>query len=322
MASGIIYKPLLLVTILPLNEIVMDRLEAMRVLVAAVDGGSLSAAGRALGMPLATVSRKVSELESLLKTQLLVRTTRKLTETEAGQAFIASCRRILEDVNEAERFAAGEYSAPRGELIVTAPLVFGRLHVLPVAAEFLQAYPEVNLRLVLGDRLLSLQEEHLDAAIRIGELPDSSLIATRLGMVRAVVCASPAYLARRGTPRHPRELRQHDLVVFSGLASPNFWRFSSGKAAIPLVPRARLTVTTAEAAIDGAIAGAGLTCVLSYQAQAAIEAGILVRVLRQFEPPPLPVNFVYASRGRPPQKLRAFIDFVAPRLRVRLQAGV
>lgn len=299
----------------------MDRLQGMRLLVAAVDGGSLSAAGRASGMPLATVSRRISELESALGTRLLVRGTRRLTETDAGRAYVAACRRILEDVDEAERAAAGEYSEPRGELILTAPVVFGRLHVMPVVAEFLVAYPAVQVRLMLGDRLLNLQDEHLDAAIRIGELPDSSVVATRLGSVQAVVCASPAYLQQRGHPRHPRDLARHELVVFSGLGSSSAWRFGGGRSAISVVPRPRLTVNSAEAAIDGALAGAGITRVLSYQAQRPFTEGSLVRLLREFEPPPLPVSLVYVGRGRLPQKLRALVDYVAPRLRARIRAA-
>lgn len=298
----------------------MDRLQAMRLLVAAIEGGSLSAAGRATGTPLATVSRRISELESALGTRLLVRGTRRLTETEAGRAYVAACRRILEDVDEAERSAAGEYSEPRGELIITAPLVFGRLHLMPVVAGFLQAHPAVQVRLMLGDRLLNLQDEHLDAAVRIGELPDSSVVATRLGSVRTVVCASPAYLRQRGQPRHPRDLGKHDLVVFSGLGASSAWRFGSGRSAISIVPRPRLTVNSAEAAIDGAIAGAGITRVLSYQAHRPLAEGTLARLLRDFEPPSLPVSLVYVGRGRLPQKLRAFVDFVAPRLRARIQA--
>lgn len=299
----------------------MDRIEAMRVLIAAVDGGSLSAAGRALGMPLATVSRKVSELETLLNARLLTRTPRRLAETDAGRGYIASCRRILEDLDEAERTAGGEFTEPRGELVVTAPIVFGRLHVTPIAAEFLRIYPEVQLRLVLGDRQLNLQEEHIDAAVRIGELQDSSAVVTRLGAVHMVVCGSPSYFADRGMPRHPRELSKHDLVMFSGLATASAWRFGSGKETFTATLRPRFIVNTAEAAIDGAIAGAGLTRVLSYQVQPAFEAGKLVRVLRAYEPPPLPVNLLYAGRGLLPQKLRAFMDFVTPRLRARLQAG-
>src|SRR5471032_1104381 len=173
----------------------MNRLESMSILIAVVDSGSLSAAARHLGVPLATVSRKVAELESHLKTRLLHRTTRQLSLTEAGSSYVAACRRILEEIGEAERAATGEYAAPKGELAVTAPVVFGRLHIVPVVAEFLAQYPEIDINLILTDRVVHLMEEHCDVAVRIGELPDSSLKAMQVGTVRRVVCASPAYLA-------------------------------------------------------------------------------------------------------------------------------
>ena len=203
----------------------MDRFESITVLLAAVETGSLSAAGRKLGMPLATVSRKVSELEAHLKARLLSRSTRKLTLTDAGREYVVACKRILEYMSEAERAASGEYSAPRGELIITAPIVFGRLHVLPVISEFLKAYPEVDVRLVLGDRIANLMEDQVDLAVRIGELPDSSLIATRVGTIRHVVCGSPAYFAEYGTPKSPNELTAHRCITFAALMSPNAWTF-------------------------------------------------------------------------------------------------
>ncbi len=297
----------------------MDRLEAMGVLLAVIDTGSLSAAGRRLGMPLATVSRKVSDLEGELKTRLLIRSTRQLTLTEAGRGYVAACRRILEDVNEAERAAAGEYSAPRGELVVTAPVVFGRLHILPVLIEFLQAYPEVNVRLALGDRIVNLLEDHVDLALRVGSLPDSGLIATHLGSIRRVVCASPAYLAKSGEPAVPRDLATHQCISFELLATASTWRFHVDGADSSVSIHPRLIVSTAEAAIDAAIAGLGVTGVLSYQVEAALRTGALRLILESFEPPPLPVNFLYSSQGRLPLKLRALLDFAAPRLRARLQ---
>lgn len=297
----------------------MNRLESMSVLLAVVDAGSLSAAGRKLGMPLATVSRKVSELERDLKTQLLMRSTRQLTLTESGRDYVAACRRILDDVQEAERAAAGEYSAPRGELLITAPVVFGRLHVLPILTEFLQAYPEVDIRLALGDRVVNLLEDHVDLALRIGTVPDSSVIATTLGSVRRIVCASPAYLAARGVPRHPRDLSAHQCVSFELFATANVWHFQIDRkdAAVPIHPR--LVVSTAEAALDAAISGIGVTSVLSYQVESALRAGHLELLLEPFEPTPLPVSFLYSGQGRLPLKLRALLDFAAPRLRARLQ---
>src|ERR1700733_10589074 len=210
----------------------MDRLESMSILVAVVESGSLSAAARRLGLPLATVSRKVGELESHLKTRLLHRTTRQLSLTEAGSSYVAACRRILDDIGAAERAAAGEYDSPKGELVVTAPIVFGRLHVVPVIADFLKAYPEIDVDLVLTDRVVHLMEEQADVAIRIGELPDSTQMATGVGTVRRLICASPAYLATHGVPAKPRDLAKHECISFEVLASTRAWVFGSGKSAL------------------------------------------------------------------------------------------
>lgn len=296
----------------------MDRLEAMSLLVAAVEAGSLSAAARRFGIPLATVSRKVSDLERHLNTRLLNRSTRRLTPTDAGEAYLAACRRILDDVGEAERAAAGEYSAPTGELAITAPVVFGRLHVLPVVTGFLAAYPDVDIRLTLADRITQLVEDHFDLALRIGHLPDSSLVAIGVGSIRRVVCASPAYLAEHGTPITPEDLADHNCITFEGLSSAAPWGFARGKTEVTVQVRSRLQVNTAEAAIDAAIAGVGLTKVLSYQVDAAVRSGMLRILLQEFEPEPWPVSLVHAGHGLLPVKLRAFLDFAAPRLKERL----
>ncbi len=296
----------------------MDRFESMAVLLTVTQAGSLSAAGRKLGMPLATVSRKISELEVHVKARLLSRSTRQLTLTDAGRDYVVACKRILEDVNEAERAASGEYSAPKGDLIITAPIVFGRLHVLPITTEFLKAYPEVNVRLVLGDRVVNLLEDHVDLAVRIGELPDSSLIATRIGMIRRVVCGSPTYFAERGAPKSPSDLSAHQCVTFEALMSPDSWIFKVNGADVSVPIHSRLMVNTAEAAIDAAISGVGVTRVLSYQIEGARRADLLDVTLREFEPAPIPVSLVYTSQVRFPLKLRAFLDFAAPRLRERM----
>jgi DNA-binding transcriptional LysR family regulator len=296
----------------------MDRLESMQVLITAVEAGSLSAAGRRLGIPLATVSRKVSELESHLRTQLLTRTRRGLTLTDAGRSYVAACKRILEEVGEAERAASGEYSAPKGDLVIAAPIVFGRLHVLPIVIEFLKTYADIDIRMALADRVTNLFEEQVDVAVRIGELPDSSLIATRVGLIRRVACGSPAYFAARGTPKRPAELGAHDCITFDGRASPEAWTFRMRKEDALVQIHSRLIVNTAEAAIDAAIAGLGITRVLSYQVATAIRAGALCIALTEFEPPPWPVSLVFAGQRLLPLKLRAFLDFAAPRLRERL----
>jgi DNA-binding transcriptional LysR family regulator len=298
----------------------MDRLEAMAILLAAIDAGSLSAAARRLGLPLATVSRRVAELEAHLGARLLTRSSRRLTLTDAGRSYAAAAKRILEDVGEAERAAAGEYRAPKGELMVTAPIVFGRLHVLPVVMDFLAAYPEIDVRLVQADRVIDLQENHVDLAVRIADLPDSSLIATRVGSIRRVVCASPGYFAAHGAPQRPADLAAHDCITFEGPIAPDIWAFASGETAATIPIRPRLTVNTAEAAVDAAVAGLGVTRVLSYQVAEALRADTLALALQEFEPPPSPVSLVYAGQGLLPQKLRAFLDFAAPRLKARLAA--
>ncbi|QWT21633.1 LysR family transcriptional regulator [Bacillus sp. NP157] len=292
----------------------MDRLEAMRVLVEAVDRGSLSEAARRLGMPLPTVSRKVSELEEALGARLLVRSPRKLTLTDAGETYLAAARRILEDVDCAERMAAGEYAAPRGELVVTAPIVLGKMHLLPAVTAFLAAYPDIRIRLMLVDRWVNLVDEQVDVAIRVGALPDSALVARHLANTRLVSCASPDYLERRGTPTHPSELAQHECINFDGIMSPRQWVFAENRRdlVVPLVPR--LTVTTAEAAIEAATAGMGITRVVAYQIVARMQAGTLVTVLDAYEPAPLPVHLLFPSSGRLPVKVRTFIDFVMPHL--------
>jgi DNA-binding transcriptional LysR family regulator len=298
----------------------MDRFDAMTVFLAVVEAGSLSAAGRRLGMPLATVSRKVSELETHLKARLLNRSTRRLELTDTGRAYADACKRILVEVGEAERAATGEYSAPKGELVITAPMVFGRLHVLPVVTEFLLAYPAVNVRLTLGDRIAQLLDEHLDLAVRIGTLPDSSFKATGVGWLRRVVCGSPAYLASHGVPRMPADMGMHDCITFDAVGSADQWvfRFEKSESAVPV--HSRLVVNTAEAAVDAAKAGLGLTRLLSYQIDAARRAGDLAVVLEAFEPPPIPVSLVFNAQQRIPLKLRAFLDFAAPRLRERMLA--
>jgi DNA-binding transcriptional LysR family regulator len=296
----------------------MDRLEAMSILLAVTDAGSLSAAARRLGMPLPTVSRKVAELEAHLRTRLLHRTTRQLSLTEAGAAYVAACRRILDDVGEAERIATGEYAAPKGDLAVTAPIVFGRLHIVPVVAEFLAQYPEINIKLLLTDRVVHLMEEQIDVALRIGELPDSTLMASRVGTVRTLVCASPAYLAQRGVPAGPAALATHDCISFDVLESRRAWVFGDGKSSTAVPVRSRLEVNTAEAAIAAATLGVGLVRVLSYQVAEAVGNGALDIVLQDYEPAPLPVSLVHKGQTPLPRKLRVFLDFAAPRLSARI----
>ena len=290
----------------------MDRLETMTILLRVVDRGSFSAASRDLGVPLATVSRKVNELEAHLGTKLLVRTTRKVALTDVGSAYVASTRRILDEIDETERIAAGELHVPRGELILTAPILFGRLHILPIVTEFLAAYPQINVRMLLTDRNLHLIEDHVDMAVRIGPLPDSTMIGTRVGLMRTVVCASPKLLAGQGVPKSPEDLAGLPCVNFELLSPASAWPY--------MLTRPRLSVTTAEAAVWAAAQGLGVTRVLHYQCADAINDGSLRIILANFEVEPLPVHLLHAARGALPLKLRVFLDFAAGRLRKDLSS--
>lgn len=292
----------------------MDRFEAMRTLLAAVDGGSLSAASRALNTPLPTISRRVSDLEGHLGAQLVVRTSRKLILTEAGESFVVAARRLLDDLADAERAASGEYRVPRGELMVTAPIMFGKLHVAPIIHAFLAAYPDVTVRMVLSDSTIDLVEAHVDVAVRVGHLPDSDLVARKLGQIRWVVCASPDYLARRGPIEQPEDLEQHDCVAFDGLHSTRSWRIGAGAAARNVEITPRFSVNTADAIIDAAAAGVGVARMMSYQASAAVNDGRLVPLFTELGCEPVPVHLVHRRQRSQPLKVRAFLDFVAPRL--------
>jgi DNA-binding transcriptional LysR family regulator len=296
----------------------MDRFEAMRTLLAAVDGGSLSAASRSLRVPLPTVSRRVSDLESRLGAQLLVRTSRGLELTEEGAAYVASARRILDELDDAERTVSGEYRAPRGELAVTAPIMFGKLHVAPIVHEFLAAYPDVSVRLVLLDGVIDLVEAHVDVALRIGQLPDSALVARRVGDVRWLFCASPRYLARRGTVSHPAEIAGQECIALEGLQHDRDWPYVEDGQTRSVALRPRFSVNTADAVIDATAAGLGIARVVSYQAADAIGSGKVSAILAPFWTPPVPVHLVYGPRQQQPLKLRAFLDFVTPRLQGRL----
>jgi DNA-binding transcriptional LysR family regulator len=296
----------------------MDRFEAMRTLIAAVDGGSLSAASRGLNTPLPTVSRRVTDLEVHLGAQLLVRTSRRLILTEAGEAFVAAARKLIDDLDAAERAASGEYRAPRGELLVTAPIMFGKIHVAPVVHDFLGAYPDVTVRLVLADHVIDLVEAQVDVALRIGQLPDSDLVARRVGHVRWVVCASPGYLKTRGEPASLSDLADHDCIALEGLQTYRTWTFGAEASTRSAPIRPRFSVNTADAVIDAAVAGVGIARVMSYQAAAAIRSQTLVPILEAHAPPPIPAQLVHRGQRGQPLKQRAFLDFVAPRLTLAL----
>lgn len=296
----------------------MDRLDSMSAFVAVVEAGGFSAAARQLRIPLATVSRRVSELETHLSVQLLIRTTRSVALTETGQRYFETAGRLLEELGEAERLASGEYTAPRGELRVAAPVGLGRIYLAPIITEFLRAYPEVDVVLQLGDEVINLADEGFDIALRVGDLPDSSLKAIKLGEIRRVVCASAAYLKSSHPISAPDDLRHHACVTFTALESAHEWSFRTGKTVKRVPVRSRLSASASDAAADAASAGLGVTRLLCYQALPSIKAKKLKLILRDFEPPATPVSFVYRAGRSMPQKLKAFIDFASPRIKSHL----
>lgn len=288
-------------------------------LVAATEEGSLSAAARKLRIPVATLTRNVNDLEALVGTKLLVRTTRKLLLTDAGIDYVVATKRILEQVEEQERRAAGEFTNPRGELVVTTPVQVARLRVLPVINQFLASFPEIRIQLLQSDRNVDLVDSHADVAVRIGRLADSSLVATRVGMLRVVVVASPEILERHGIPRRPEDLHGYPRVVFnSPFLSP--WRFRQPDAGevYTVTDTPRLLVSSPDAAADAAIDGIGATLLLEHDVAEAVHAGKLRFILQEFEVDPIPVHLVYTSRDMMPVKLRRFIDFAVPKLREAL----
>jgi len=296
----------------------MDRIESVAIFVEVAERRSFAAAARRLARSAAAVTRAVGELETRLGVRLLNRTTRAVSLTEAGDRFLAGARRVLADFEEIERAAAGEGAAPRGELRITAPILFGRLHALPIVTEFLDRFAEVSVALSLIDRPVDLVEEGLDVAVRIGALAESSAVATRVGTVRRIVVASPGYVTQHGTPLSPGDLGAHAVIAFSGGA--DHWVFRNEQRETSIAIRPRLAVTTAEAALDAVRAGFGIARVLSYQAAGDISRGSLLRLLAPYEGDELPIHLLYPGGRHPPPKLRAFLDFAKPRLRRRCQA--
>ena len=300
----------------------MDRLEAMGFLLAALEAGSFSAAARRLGVPAATPTRRIDQLERVTGATLLIRTTRRLVLTDAGQRYVEGARRIVAEVRDMEREAAGEFIEPTGRLVVSAPRMFGRLHVQPVIHDFLRRHAAISVVLHLSDGNVDLAAGAADLAVRIGVLPDSSLIATRLGRMRVVTVASPALLDRHGEPHHPDDLAGLPGVVFDMPPSDRLAHAparSRGPDPGPCTAT-RLIVTGAEAAVDAAVAGVGVVRLLHYQAAQALADGRLRLVLEAFEPEPAPVHVLHAPLAQLPQKTRYFIDFASARIRASVQA--
>ena len=296
----------------------MDRLDAMQVLLAVVDAGSLSAGSRMLNAPLPSVSRKVAELERHLGTRLLIRTSRNFQLTDAGRDYVDAARTIIAQIRDAELRASGEYEVPRGTLSITVPMAFGRQRVLPLAYEFLCAHPEIALNVLSIDRIVHLVDEHVDVGFRIGRLADSALHAVKLGEFRLLTCASPAYLARMGAPYTPEDLANHDGVVAMPL-SDTAWDYQSGSRKVRARPRARVAVNTSANAVGAAVHGIGIIRVPSYQVANELRSGSLVTILDGHDGRTFPIHIVYVRQGLLPLKVRVFIDWMTPRLRKALQ---
>ena len=294
----------------------MDRLTAMRVFVAVVDAQGFSAASRALSMPLPTVSRKIAELERHLGAQLLVRSTRKVTVTDSGQRYYEEVRQILDAIGDAESRVSGEYQTPKGLLSITAPTLFGRLHVLPIVNDFMKIHRDINIQLILTNYVVDLLEEHINLGIRIGALSDSSMIAFEIGSVRQIVCASPGYLSQYGRPLSLNDLARHQCISFFKFGTPTEWAFKIPSGKIQLFPvQPRLVLNSIEGAVISAIQDGGLVQLYSYQAASHVAEGTLEIVLDGYEIAPPPVNIIYPQGRLVPQKVRAFVDFAMPRLR-------
>ncbi|WP_036663858.1 MULTISPECIES: LysR family transcriptional regulator [Pandoraea] len=292
----------------------MDKLRAMQTFVAIVDRGSLSAAARALDSSLPAVVRTLAALETSLDVRLLNRTTRRIALTEEGRTYLDTCRQILSALQEAEARLAARHEAPTGTLVVTAPVLFGQLHVAPALYRFLRAYPAVKCRLLLNDRVVNLWEEGIDVGIRISPLEDSSLVAQSIGAIRRVVVASPECLAEQGEVAHPRELAGKNCIRSHG-GGYGQWRFWEGGREFVVPVDGNLEISHGFTAVEACIGGMGYGCFLSYQVAAPMADGRLVRVLKDYEGPARPVNIVYPHARLLPSRTRAFVEWMKRELR-------
>ncbi len=295
----------------------MDRWQAMHVFIRVVDAGSFAGAARTLNMSPAAVTRIVARLEDLIGARLFVRTTRVVRLTEAGQRYDADCRKILMDIAEAEANAAGSFKQPAGNLTITAPILFGRIYILPILMDFLDLYPGVSVRTVFVDQVSNLLEDGMDVAIRIGHLPDSGLSARRVGAVRRVVCGAPAYFAAHGIPRFPADLADHRIIGRRGAMASDDWSFGTDDRTRVTI-HSRLVCNTNDAAIAAAVAGWGVASVLSYQVAHEVRSGALQTVLEDFDAAPIPIHIVHAEGRTASGRVRAFVDFTAERLLANL----
>lgn len=297
----------------------MDRLHLMTVFVAVAEEQGFAAAARRLAMSPPAVTRAISALEERLAVKLLNRTTRYVRATEAGLRYLEDARKILHDVEIADEAAAGVNAEPQGHLTVTAPVMFGQLHVIPGVVKYLNQFPKTQVNTVFLDRVVNLLEEGIDVGVRIGELPDSSMRAKKVGYVRTILVASPEYLERNGIPNHPQELYSHDIIASNSSSLVSNWQFKSNDKSKQLSQavrlNARLNVNSNLSAIEAAIKGFGITRILSYQASKHLQSGQLKILLENFEPEPLPINIVHREGRLATTKVRAFIDLMAEQLR-------
>ena len=293
----------------------MDRLQTMTVFVAVAEEAGFAPAARRLNMSPPSVTRAVSELETRLGARLLHRTTRAVHLTEAGARYLADCRRILVEIEEADRHAAGLHSMPTGSVSLTASVMFGRLVLTPILFDLLNRYPDISVTTMFVDRIVHMVDEGVDVAVRIASLPDSSLTAVKVGSVRRVLCASPDYLILHGRPCGPADLDGHRIVDFVNMTPGGEWRFEKDGKPLPFRPTSRLRVNSADSAIAAAVAGQGVTRVLSYMIREEIEAGTLEVVLGDYEPPPVPVHVVHKEAGQTSARVRAVVDHLAKALR-------
>lgn len=287
----------------------------MSAFVAVAESGGFGRAARRLGISSPAVTRAIAMLEARIGARLFTRTTRVVRVTDAGARYLEDCRRILAELSVADRAAAGVHASPSGELAVTAPVLFGQKFVVPHLVSYLNEHPAVRIRAVFLDRIVELLDEGLDVAVRIGDLPDSSLLATRVGAVRRVVCASPAYLRERGRPAQPADLAQHQIIAATGVDKPVEWRFDGRKSPTTIQLAAPLAINSNDGRISAALAGFGLTRVLSYQVADLLADGRLVTVLDEFHPTTLPIHVVHSQGRGAAAKIRSFVDFLVPRLR-------
>ncbi|MGY3230538.1 DNA-binding transcriptional LysR family regulator [Luteibacter sp. HA06] len=293
----------------------MDRLHAMAIFVAVVDEGGFAAAARKLQLSPPVATRAVTELEEVMGVRLLTRTTRVVRVTEVGARYALDCRRILADVTETEEAATGSHGAVRGRLVVTSSTMFGRMRVVPIVTEYLRRYPDTEVECRFLDRVVNMVDEGVDVSIRIGTLQDSGYHALRVGQVRRVVCASPAYLAKHGTPRSVTDLPEHVVIMANGITPSVDWRFTAGEQTTVIRVHPRLNVSSNDAAIDAALDGFGITRVASYMVADHLTSGRLVEVLREQEVLPLPIHVMHHEGRHAARKVRAFVDLASQTLR-------